>query len=174
MEDQHANLPVIENQQDPRAPLFPLSKEVLIEVAQPVVTVAIVTTCTALVLAGQGLDSNKTGPHVSAIMIALLFAYLPVGMFGLVLAAGVKKHPDLVGIASGYMLAHLLIPTVIGGAVNIVRSNEPVWIVVSVSAVMLIVTVAIWAYLCSYPKVRYMYSLFLLDVFHVILLFCQN
>ncbi|XP_066344203.1 uncharacterized protein [Miscanthus floridulus] len=150
-QDQHPN-PAIQNQQ--HAALFPLSREVLIGAAQPVATVAIVTTCTALVLAGQGLDSSLTNPHVSAVINALLFVYLPVGLFGLLLAVAVKTRPALVGISSGYMLAHLLIPTVIGGVVNVVKSHEPVWAVVLVSTGILILTVLAWAYLCSYPQCR--------------------
>lgn len=69
--------------------LFPLSKDVLIEVAQPVATAALVTNCTALVLAAQGLDSN-TNPLVLVVMNALLFAYLPVACW----ATSVRGNQD--------------------------------------------------------------------------------
>lgn len=161
----------IKNRRGNRNRLFPLSREVLIDAAQPVATAAVATTCTSLVLAGQGLDSSKTNPHVSAIMNALLFAYLPVGLFGLLVAVGVKTNPHLVGVSSGYLLAHMLIPTVIGGVVNVVKSNESAWIVVPVSIAILVFTVLAWSYLCSYPQVHTLVFLFCLVLFDVLLFF---
>ena len=113
-------------------------------------------------IAGQGLDPTAN-PHVVSVMNALLFAYLPVGLFGLLLAVAVKSNPALVGLSSGFILGHFLLPTVIGGVVNVVKSGETVWVVAIVSAFMFIFTMLVWAYLCSYPKVYiYIHSFFCL------------
>ena len=74
-------------------------------------------------IAGQGLDPTGN-PHVVSVMNALLFAYLPVGLFGRLLAVAVKSNPALVGLSSGFILGHFLLPTVIGGVVNVVKSGE--------------------------------------------------
>jgi len=49
----------------------------------------------------------------------------------------VKSNPALVGLSSGFILGHFLLPTVIGGVVNVVKSGETVWVVAVVSAFML-------------------------------------
>lgn len=120
--------------------------------AQPVSAAALIGLCTCLVLAGQGLD-EATDPHMVVALNAILFAYFPFGLAGLLISAAVKKRPDLVGLTSGFLLVDFMLPIMIGAVVTVVKSRENLWIVSGAAVIILIVTVFGWSRLCCYPKV---------------------
>lgn len=127
-------------------------KQVMIDILQPVSTAAFIGISTSLVQAGQGLPDGMN-VHVRAFLNLVLFAFFPIGLASLIASVAVKKRPQLIGWASGWLLFEFYFVIIIGGVVSVVKTDTSPWVPVVVTPILLGLTTLLWCHCCSYPKV---------------------
>ncbi|KAL6652697.1 hypothetical protein ACP70R_011622 [Stipagrostis hirtigluma subsp. patula] len=134
--------------EEENVPLFPLIDRQYYRVPVGFTTIS--------VLSSQGKDPTAEGDtHTSLrkLLVSMPYVMFLVGFAGLAASmVATRRSTRLLGCASGFLLAQLVLLVIVGGVVTIVRSDIDPCFVWPVTGTIVAVVIIIWTFMCSYPK----------------------